>query len=498
MEFQSTLDAVRNAFDHPLAIVIVIVILLAYRYASAKTRHLPVFPIGLLIISMVLRLALLLFPETVEESGFQRFIRIGSVIALYCAIIRLFFAFFVDLLREWRGKPKLPKISRDFILIALYAITTFFVLRTHGNFDPLGLITTSAVLTAVVGLAAQNTLGNLFSGLSIQMERPYRIGDWIRFREQVGQVVGIGWKSTRVLTLENELVFIPNLDITKSMIVNYSKPTKRHVMTIDVGVEYGASPDAVRRVLLDVLRDDGRVLPVPAPEVRVMTYGDFAITYQLRFSYNDYGISQKLRADVQRDFWYALGRAGIRIPFPIRDVHLRHVERRHEQERAAVLRRAARARLDEVPILASLGPAERDRLAEGLRIETFGEGETIVQQGEPGETLYILHRGECDVLIGTSKVAAMQPPEFFGEMSLLTGAPRSATVRAAEELTVFTIDKAAFSGILTANPNISEALGRALAERQHENDDIAGRARAAEAADSSKLVRRIKAFFGIR
>ena len=495
-------DLLKAFFSQPLAIAGVIVALIIYRYAAPRIRRLPVIPLGLLILYLALRLVLVALPEEIEEARLYRWAEVAAATLLYCAVVRLIFALIVDYWRQWRRKPPVPKITRDFILIAAYAIIAVVMLRTRGDVNFLGLITTSAVLTAIVGLAAQNTLGNLFAGLSIQMERPYRIGDWIQFGGHEGRVIGIGWKSTRIRTFEDELVFIPNLDIVKSTVKNFSRPTPKHIMTIEIGVEYGAAPDRVRSILLEVIKQDPRVLKAPPPELRVMNYDDFAIRYQLRFPYEDYGTSLKLKADITNRIWYALRRAGIRIPFPIRDVHHRHVERTFEVRQLERIREKARLDLDRVPILEPLSSEERTKLAQGMAIEEYGDGEVVVRQGRPGDSLYIVHRGACDVLVQVgeaqpSRVATMAPPAFFGEMSLLTGEARTATVQAKGELAVFSIDKGLFSEILAGNPGVSEDLARALAKRQGELAELAGRQREDEAKHASRLVRRIKAFFGI-
>jgi len=489
--------------SQPLVLGGAIVALIVYRYAAARIRRLPVIPLGLFILYLLLRLVMVALPERIEEARLYRWAEVIAAILLYCAIVRLLFALLVDYLRQWRKKPPVPKITRDFVLLAAYALIAIVMLRTRGNVNLLGLVTTSAVLTAILGLAAQNTLGNLFAGLSIQMERPYRIGDWIRFGDQAGRVVAIGWKSTRIHTFEDELVFIPNLDIAKSTVKNYSRPTPRHIMRIEIGVEYGAAPDRVRQVLLDIVRQDRRVLKIPPPDLRAMDYDDFAIRYQLRFAYEDYGISQRLKADITNRIWYALRRAGIRIPFPIRDVHHRHVERQFETRQLEKIRERARLDLDRVPILEPLSSEERAKLAQGMAIEEYGDGEVVVRQGKPGDSLYIVHRGNCDVMVQMgeappSKVATLAPPAFFGEMSLLTGEARTATVQAKGEITVFSIGKGLFSEILAANPGVSDELAKALAKRQNELAELAGRQREDEAKQASRLVKRIKAFFGIR
>jgi len=495
------IDLLKEYLAHPLVIAAIIVLLIAYSLASSRLKQLPSVPVGLLIFYLVLRIILNTIPGMLSDRLIH-WMDVAAVIILYCAAVRIVFAFTVELWLAWRRKTTLPKLTRDFILLAIYAVIIFVVLRTKGGVNLAGLITTSAVLTAVIGLAAQNTLGNLFAGLSLQLERPYSIGDWIQYGDSVGRVVGIGWKSTRLITFENELIFVPNLDIAKTVLTNFSKPNKNVWMKIDLGVEYGAAPNKVRSVLLDVLRQDSRVLRSPTPIIRLTNYGDFAITYQIRFMYEDYGNYPTLRASIMNNIWYVLRRNNIRIPFPIRDVHHRHVERKHEAKLASDERSLAMAELNSIPIFKPLSSDARSMLFSRMDLIEYGDGEDVVRQNDPGDSMYILHNGVCDVLVKNGDalpiaVAQLEPSSFFGEMSLLTGETRTATVRAKGDSTLFKIDKDLFGEVLASDVSVSEKLADALATRYAETAEALGKQMQDQKTQASKLVQKIKAFFGI-
>lgn len=495
------LDLARENLAHPVAIAVVIALLIAYSLVAKKFARMPKIPVGLLILYLLMRIILNAVPGVVSDR-LVHWLDVAAVIILYCAAIRIIFALTIELWFEWKRKTKIPKLTRDFVLLAIYAVITFVILRTKGGVNLAGLITTSAVLTAVIGLAAQNTLGNLFAGLALQMERPYTLGDWIRYGEHTGCVVGIGWKSTRLLTFESEMIYVPNMDIAKTVLINYSKPTKKLWMVINLGVEYGASPNKVRQVLMGVLEQEPSVIREPKPTIRVVDYGDFAITYKIRFMYDDYGNTPTLRGAIMNNIWYALRRNGIRIPFPIRDVHHRHIERRFEEDQLARERESAMAEIDSVPIFAPLPHQARGMLAQRMEIVRFGDGEEVVRQGDAGESMYILHGGAGEVIVRKSgaepiKVADLAPPAFFGEMSLLTGEPRTATVRVKGDSTLFRIDKGLFSEVLSADSSVSVKLAEALAARQAETAEKLGQVERDRAAHVSNLTRRIKSFFGI-
>lgn len=497
----SLIEQIYNAFSHPWIMTFVLAILIAYSLASRKIRVLPRIPLGLLILYFLLRLFenSLAFYAGIAD---HRWLEVATAAVLYCAIVRIAFSLLVERIFHWKRGVPLPKISRDFALIVIYSVIVLILMRLKGNVNLAGIITTSAVLTASIGLAAQSTLSNLLSGLSIQMDQPFTAGDWIQYGEYTGQVVAIGWKSTRIKTFEDELVIIPNLELTKTPLKNFSKPTHRHIVKIAIGACYSSPPNTVKGVLVDICRKDGDVLDNPAPIARIKEYCDSSITYEMRFAYNDYANYHTLRARIIEKIWYAFRRNGIKIPYPVMDVRHRHIERKVDEELFERFRHEVRKRLDDVPLLAPLSTADKDLIDEGMRIEEYGGGERIVVQDELGETAYIIHSGSCDVVIrgasGTSTtVANLKPPMIFGEMSLLTGAPRSATVVAHEDATVFAIDKKLFADVLTAHPSISESLADILVRRETELATIEeGKRR--EVAGKSQIMQKIKNFFGLQ
>lgn len=502
--YNLTNDFLSSYFSNPTAIVALIAALLLYKFLSRRYRRLPPLPIGWVVAYLSLHLIETLLPEpfAAENPELAKWITVGAIIFLNFAIVRLLFAVCVDFWYHWRRKGIFPTITRDVILAGCYLVIVFVVLRTRGGVNLISLVTTSAVLTAVIGFAAQNTLGNLFAGLSLQMEKPYNVGDWISYGENTGQVVGIGWNATKLRTFDDEIIIVPNLDITKAVLKNFSRPSKRHVMKIEIGLDYNTPPNYARGVLLQALHDDQRVVQDPPPQVRVLQYADFAITYQLRFAYNDYGTWPMLRGEIMNNLWYALKRARISIPFPVRDVRLHHVERRVDLARRERENEAIRANIDATPMLTPLSASERELIARKMRVQDYGQREVVVKQGEAGDSMYILHRGACDVVVKSGDspemvVATLTPPAFFGEMSLLTGEPRTATVRAKEDSRLFAIHKELFAEILQKDPKISEQLAKALARRQDETAAKLGKQREDEAAAASKLLARIRTFFGV-
>jgi small-conductance mechanosensitive channel/CRP-like cAMP-binding protein len=484
-----------------LLMVGVALLLSAYMLLSRRTRYLPTLPLGWLILYVTIRAIDQFAGHLPMVSEYQKWVGVGYSVVLSWAVVRLTFALLLELpLKKWKA-IEIPHITRDFILLVCYAVLFLVVLRTRGDVNLAGLITTSAALTVVIGLAAQTTLGNFFSGLVLQMEHPFSIGDWITYNSHTGRVTGITWKSTRIVTRDNVLIYLPNNELSNGILINYTKPDRRMVGRLNIGLDYNAPPYKVREVIFGILMQHPKVLNSPRPQIRLIDFDDSSINYEVRFWYNNYLHHPQIKADLNDQLWYALRRNKINIPFPIRDTRLAHIERHHKCEARQQLSEKILDMLENVPLFEALTDEDRQTIAEEATIQDYGSGEPIVHQNEPGDSLYIILSGACGVLLEkeggrTQKVATIKKGDFFGEMSLLTGEARKATVKAMEHATVARVDKALFSKFLASNPQICEKLGTAMAQRQLDLDKEANRP-PDELANPKNVITRIKAFFRI-
>ncbi|GAG82508.1 unnamed protein product, partial [marine sediment metagenome] len=269
-------------------------------------------------------------------------------------------------------------------------------------------------------------------------------------------------KSTRLLTREKILVYIPNAEITNKSFSNYSRPNRTLVARVYIGIEYGAPPNTVKDVIIQVLNQHPQVLKIPPPDIYLKEFGDFAITYEIRFCHHNFANEPKIKSDINYQIWYALRRNNIKIPFPIRDVHLNHIERRFQTKELEAQKSSFNIEglLGQVSVLSSLSAEILTQIAERSVIAEYGAGEFIVRQGDQGDSLYIIRTGSCGVYVRRNgkqenRIATIDSSEFFGEMSLLTGEPITATVRAMIDTSIIIIDKENFSNILNDNPAIS-------------------------------------------
>lgn len=411
---------------------------------------------------------------------------------------------FFDLLAQWRKKPQVPLVVRDIGRWAVAAVALVLIVR--GFFPGVNLnvlAVSSLVVGYIVGNATQDTLGNLIAGLALNTERPFQIGDWVTVGGHTGVVVDTTWRATRLRTKAEDYIVIPNSSIAKEAIVNFSRPTSNHGCYLSIGVSYDTPPNKARRVILGVLAESPEVCTEPAPSVYLAGYGDFAVNFTIKFFIADYARQDPVQSSVMDRLWYAFRREGISIPFPVQDCRERDAAVDEQLARAAD-RDSIRKLLAGVDLFQSLSPAEMECLVEREKLQLFAAGEKLCRQGEAGESFYVIRAGRVDVQVAGPdgrpvSVARLGPGAFFGEMSLLTGEPRSGTVLAETDVEVVCISKGEFAGVLQANAELAGKLAATLEKRVADRHEImtAVAGSGAPPAAPSALAARIRKFFGI-
>ena len=409
-----------------------------------------------------------------------------------------------------KTRVEIPRIVRDIIRLTVIVLAVLFALKSFLGLEPTALIATSTVLTAVIGLSMQDVLANIFAGISLEIGKPFRVGDWVTAYNQTGTVVSTSWRATRIKTRDNHIVEIPNANIAKAEIFNYSVPTPLQRRDVEIGVVYGVPPNDVKAVLKEAALAAKGVLREPEPDVLLTNYGDFAITYRLRYWLKDFGGVPRTEDRIMTNVWYHFKRAGIAIPFPIRDVTLRQVDEKAEGRAAEKRLDRINSYLGEVDLLGALSKGERKGLAAGAAERRYAAGEIIVRQGDPGTEFFIVVSGTVRVTVRREDGRAADAGIFgtgffFGEMSLLTGEPRRATVTATEDTEVIAIDKDGFREIIAAHPKIAVKLSAAVEKRQADIEKEfaeAGDADAAAAVEEEysreNVLKKIKTFFDIK
>jgi small-conductance mechanosensitive channel/CRP-like cAMP-binding protein len=405
---------------------------------------------------------------------------------------------------------RVPRILRD-VIMAVAAIVAIIVVINRVGINVSGLITTSAVLTAVIGFSLQDTFGNIMGGLALQMDNSIEVGDWVKVGDLRGQVREIRWRYTSIETRNWETVFIPNAQLMRGQVIvegrRAGRPTQ-HRRWIYFNVDFRYQPSDVIRVVTEAVTAAPieRVAADPRPSCVLMdlteSYGRYAIRYWLTDLLVDDATDSVLRTRL----YFALKRAGIPLSMPAHAVFLTEDNPERKQEKTREDRERRLRALSHVDLFESLSSQDRTKLAEGLRYAPFTAGEAMTRQGAEGHWLYMIIEGEAAVRIsldGVEKeVAKLQGGQFFGEMSLMTGARRTATVVAVTDVECYRLDKAAFQEIIKDRPEMAEELAEILANRRagltHVKDDLDKDAVARRlAADKSDILGKIRDFFSL-
>lgn len=484
-----------------------VLILASYQMLSIrKNSKLPKIPLGLLVLYFLLRLLAHVFVTTGLYSNASS-IDVAADIVGWMGIIRVIIFFVVDyLLRQRRGLV-IPTITRDFGLAIAYIIIAMIVLKNKTNINLGSLLTTSAILTAVIGFAMQDTLGNLFSGLALQIEHPYQIGDWIGFENIVGRVVGITWKSTKILTGTEEMIFVPNNTISKSTLKNFSRPTPVHITFFEIGVSYDTPPHETKKAILSAIKDHEKVLSAPAPDVRLTRYDSSSINYKAIFATEDFSTEERTKAEILNKIWYRFRRNGIKIPYPMQEQIEISLEtlKKEKSDRREIEGSAIVKTLGNIDIFKTIPAEAQKEFSTHISVLQYAAGESIVSQGDETGPMYIIKEGKCAVFVSHGgdepvKVAELLSMQVFGEMSVLTGAPRTATVKALTETVCYEIEKEDLKLIFSKNPlvpaKISEVLvsrQAALAEYRSKMEESA----ASKAEQEGQLLNKIRSFLGL-
>ncbi|MBL8136579.1 MAG: mechanosensitive ion channel [Acidobacteria bacterium] len=397
------------------------------------------------------------------------------------------------LFNPWRHdgvSERVPGIVQDVIVIALFAVAATLLLDEK-------FLTTSAVGAVVVGFALQDTLGNLFAGLAIQIEKPFRVGHWVRVGEFEGRVQEVTWRATKLLTKQGQFVIVPNSVMSKDPIVNYSEPTIPTRIEVEVGASYDAPPNVVKQALHEALDNAPLVLREPPPDVIVLGFGSSSVDYRLRFWIDDFGRDNTARDQVRTNIWYTFKRHAIEIPYPIQVEY----SREEKSPRSAERLRALADRLGAIDLFAGLDDIERARLAEACPEHLYGARERIVRQGDSGRSMFVVLDGRVRVTLEPSgqEVAVTTAGGFFGEMSMLTGDPRTATVTALDDATLLEIDADRFRELAVRRPGLVEHVSGIVSARRQGLADAKAAAEGARAAAPApqSLLSRIKNFLNL-
>jgi small-conductance mechanosensitive channel/CRP-like cAMP-binding protein len=386
---------------------------------------------------------------------------------------------------ERRFGRQVPRLLKDIVVAAIFLVAAITIVGLVFRRDVTGLWVSSGVLGIIMGFAVRGTIADVFGGIALNVDHPFRPGDWIEvhsrgIRPMRGCVVETNWRSTRLKTVDNTLVVIPNSLVTSVVLVNLSLPEPRSRFEQSFCIEFGVPPERVLRVLLAGAKAVKEILEEPPPKAYVDKTTEVGVEYQVRYWLDPRETSpRKGRHLVTASVLQHLYHAGISLAYPKQDLYWARMPTRQLSRR-----RDRQELLARVGLLAALQPHELEVLGEAVIERQFNSGAAVVRQSEPGASMFVVVEGLLDVCKSVAdqaegpgggrmmKVVELQPGDFFGEMSFLTGAPRSATVIAVAASIVYEISAATLRDVLERRPELAGQLA-AIAARRHAELDAA-------------------------
>src|SRR2546422_4916571 len=489
-----------------LIFVLAAVILFALKPSERTRIRAALLLLALAAVGFIVAATLLSLGVSPTRSAYK-WLKWSSLILQWFAFVNLagviVFEVFLDALRL---KP--PRIMRDLLLALTYIVVAIGIL-SHDT-DLTGIVATSAVLTAVIGLSFQDTLGNMMGGMALQLERAIGVGDWIRIDGQEGMVKEIRWRHMSIETRNWDTIVIPNSALMKSHVLILGRRAgqpRQHRQWVYFNVDFRYSPTEVSEVVETALRAEPipNIAPEPPPNCVVMDFKESYCSYAVRYWLTDLAADDPTNSIVRMRIYFALRRAGIPLSIPAHSIFMTEEdESRRDRKSAEEIDERAEA-LKRVELFQTLTDKERRSLAARLRVAPFVRGEAMTRQGAAAHWLYIITRGDAEVRVSvdgnlSERIATLHQGDFFGEMGMMTGDPRAATVIALSEVECYRVDKEAFHDIMHSRPEIAEDMSEVLARRRVQLDAVredlneeAKRARLRQ--HQGDLLHRIRHFF---
>lgn len=422
-------------------------------------------------------------------------VSLSSIVQLILSLLIVFFlarAFKNVLKSRLLVRVGIDEGNREAIAtIVSYATGTLgviVILQTSG-FNLASLAVIAGGLGVGLGLGLQDATKNFISGLTLLLEGTIRVGDFVEFDGLSGYVKEISIRSTIIRTRDGGDVVVPNSQMVENRLMNWSYDSFKARMHIPVGVAYESEPVLVTEILLKSAYMEAAVLHDPAPKVIFMGFGESSLDFELWVWVSRIDKDPDIRSSLNFIIEHNLRQQGISIPYPQRDLWLRNPE---------VLTRKVRKKVEDTPDFTSLPQPQllekrskplslRDLLREVTYFENFTNlelrrlielgyrkrlraSEVLFREGDAGNAFYIILSGSVEVVAEklNKYIKTLKAGQFFGELSLMLGIPRTATVRALEDTIVFVINNKSFEKLLQEHPELAEVIAREFGNRQEE------------------------------
>lgn len=402
-------------------------------------------------------------------------------------VVRLFDFLTFDVVSR-RRSVRAPLLLREMFAVILYFVLFGWAISTILNYSVTGFLATGTIVAAVLGLAMQETLGNLFAGIALHLEDSFETGDVIRSGEFIGVVEDIRWRGTRLRTFNNDIVIVPNSALARERVEIFPR-NNFNARLLQFKVDFNIPPAQVIAILVQAAENvEGVAQEIPCI-ARVGAFGDFATVYEIKYFMRDYSQRDRIDADIRKAVWYALRRNNIPIPFPTSAFanYLPPADR-HSVNADEIL-----VQLRQVDVLSPLSDEALRKIAMSARVHRFSRGETLIRRGAESDSMLIVHEGTIAVRLDDRELAQLGPGAVVGEMALLTGETRTADVVALTDVTATEIAKDALQPILQDHPDLAAAISAKVAARRGTLSSLP----IADVEEEEGMLDRIKAYFGL-
>ncbi|NNE67060.1 MAG: mechanosensitive ion channel [Pyrinomonadaceae bacterium] len=398
------------------------------------------------------------------------------------------------------GEQEISSLLRTVLTVGIYIVAFFIIFQTQfPKVELAPLFTGSAIIGIVVGLALQDTLGNLFAGIAIQADQSFQVGDVVQVGEQgMGTIESVSWRGVKIRTFQNKMLVISNSVIGKETL-EIAPKENLNARIVRFNTIYTTSPARVIQIVREAVRQIDNVSPKRRPKVRIWNLGDNGIDWEIKYWTTNYRRHNDTDALIRQRVWYAFQREGIDFAYPTRTIYTA----KQSEEEAVFVDTADEIceRINSVSVFAPLSSEETKRISSACFVRVFAPEEPIIEAGQTDSSMFIVHKGRVSVQVkenGVSKaITTLKPGDFFGEMSLLTGQPRTADVIADAETTVIEISSIILKPLFESNPELARVIGEIITERREMLDAQRTQEQEMTESDTSGPVFKIKKFFGI-
>ena len=474
------------------------------RDTSVKRLGAPFIACAVITVTFLQRDAIIASIDSVASSPAEKWITplLGTLAWFSAAwlISRLVAYLMISASADEKSAFQAPQILINTISAAIYILTFFLVYRFVFDRDTSGLLATSGIATLIIGFAIREMIADFFSGMAISAEQPYRIGDWLEVESGlIGKVVELNWRATRLETQEKKVVVVANSDLASRQFTNLSAPSRAFRDEIEITLNYTSDPNRIHNILQAAILTTDGLHPDGKHDSKIKRFTDRGVVYAVRFWLGDYSDRARIRDRVASNVLHHLNQAGVSIPYAQADILITRQRRPRKETRIN-----ARRLLSRIDWLQAMNEEELNNLADIAEERVFSAGDHIVRENDDGDRLYVVVEGILeafrDINGRSERIGLIEPGQAIGEMSLLTGTKRTATVIAKTHVFALEINRQAIEVIFKARPEIAGELGRLMATRSLEAQSSRSESMAGDEEimhKAKQIAKRITAFFGL-